>query len=80
MVGSGPELGNWAPGAGAGRFERRGGRWFAKVALPVGVVFAYKLVVRTPAGPARWEPGEDRYVFVDDVSSAIALDLTLRRG
>ncbi|HEY3357528.1 MAG TPA: alpha-amylase family glycosyl hydrolase [Polyangia bacterium] len=80
MVGSGPELGNWAPRTGAGPFEKRGARYVASLALPTGVVFAYKLVVRTAAGQARWEPGEDRYVFVDEGAEAVALNLTLRRG
>jgi glycosidase len=80
VVGSGPELGNWSPRAGAGPFEKRGARYVASLALPLGVVFAYKLVVRTTGGEARWEPGEDRYVFVDDGQGPLALNLTLRRG
>jgi glycosidase len=80
VVGSGPELGNWAPKQGAGPLERRGPRHVASLTLPVGVVFAYKLVVRGADGGVRWEGGEDRYVFVGDGEGPLALDLSLRPG
>jgi glycosidase len=80
VVGSGPELGNWVPKQGAGPLERRGTRHVASLTLPVGVVFAYKLVVRAADGGVRWEGGEDRYVFVGDGEGPLALDLSLRPG
>jgi hypothetical protein len=80
VVGSGPELGNWVPKQGAGPLTRQGPRYVASLTLPVGVVFAYKLVVRGADGGMQWEPGEDRYVFVGDGEGPLALDLSLRRG
>jgi glycosidase len=56
VVGSGPELGEWAPVAAPSAS--------AALELPVGGMFDYKLVVRGPRGTARWEEGQNRHLFV----------------
>ncbi len=77
MAGSGPELGNWDPALGAGPFERRGGRYETSVDLPIGLLFAYKLVVIASDGSARWEQRDDRYLFVTADEGPLLVELSM---
>ncbi len=70
VVGSGPELGEWSPMAAP--------RSDADLDLPVGGLWAYKLVVRDPVTGPRWESGENRHIFVRPGDQPEILELTWR--
>lgn len=70
LVGSGPELGNWDAKRGVAL-----GQQGTSLSLPVGVVFAYKLVVRAADGSVKWDPGQDRYLFVGDGPGPMAVEV-----
>ncbi len=82
MVGSGPEIGAWDPAKGFGAFKAGdGGRMQAELELPQGLVMAFKLVVLEEGGKARWEQGQDRYIFIEpqpEQGAPLELALTLR--
>ncbi len=59
LVGDLPELGAWDPAAGVALDPTDWPRWRARVTLPAGVRFRWKLVTRGPDGD-RWEQGDDR--------------------
>jgi glycosidase len=76
LVGSGPELGNWDPRRGAGLSNQGRGAHVRTLGLPIGLVFAYKLVAVGKDGSLRWEQRDDRYLFVQagDGPLAVALE------
>jgi hypothetical protein len=65
ITGSGPELGSWQASAGAGPFEKRNTAYQLSLQLPVGGLFAYKLVVHDQENEKfRWLDDDNRYFFV----------------
>jgi len=80
VAGSTPELGNWDPNRASGPLVERAGQLTTEVQLPAGWVFAFKLIVRRSDGRVIWEPGEDRYLFVEDRAGPLEVKLSLRRG
>ena len=75
LVGSGAELGAWDPEKGVQLEREGGGTWTATLELPVGLVFAFKLVARVADGPTRWERHPDRFLFVEPGPEVIDLQL-----
>jgi hypothetical protein len=55
-------LANWTPEQGLA-LTREGEAWTVAVSLPADSVMEYKLVIRGAEG-ARWQEGENRYLFV----------------
>ncbi len=60
LVGDLPELGEWDPSEGLALDPEDHPRWRARLELPRGARFAYKLVRRDARGALHWESGEDR--------------------
>jgi len=56
--------------------QRRAGAFQAELRLPVGLVFAYKLVAVDASGQARWEQREDRYLLVTAGAGPIEVELS----
>ncbi len=74
IVGSGAELADWNGRSGVA-LSSKDGVWVGSVELPVGHVFAYKLV--SERGPALdWEPGDNHYVYVQGGKAPLALRVT----
>jgi hypothetical protein len=67
LVGAGAQLGNWRPEAG---LEPAAPGIF-RVERPVGDVLEFKLVRLQTDGSARWQEGENRYLFVDEGTNAV---------
>ncbi|MBI5543536.1 MAG: glycosyl hydrolase [Deltaproteobacteria bacterium] len=59
LVGAAPEMGSWNPAQG---LPVEGG--MARAQLPVGGIYDFKLVVRSAAGQAVWEDGDNRSLVV----------------
>ena len=70
LVGSGPELGAWNPEKGKPVQPR------STIALPAGVVFEFKVVVRRASGAVEWEQGGNRTLFVEEGAGAMRVSLT----
>lgn len=65
LVGTGVRLANWSPGQGLGPFEGAGPEVSLEMEYPSAQVMEYKLVLVGPDGAARWQEGDNRYVFVE---------------
>ncbi len=79
VVGSGPEIGAWDPASGFLLSNQSDTAFSGRLMLPAGAAFAFKLVVRSSSGQARWESGEDRYLFVDNAQGPLKVALRLRQ-
>jgi glycosidase len=80
LVGSGPELGHWNPPDSPALFSAGDGGQRLTIELPVGLLFAFKLVVATPAGGHRWERRADRYLYVEPGDAPLRLELGWTKG
>ena len=70
VAGSGPELGAWSPAEAPPATEA--------TPLPIGGVFAYKLVVHGADGVARWEQGENRHLWVEPGDAPLVVEARWR--
>ncbi len=77
VVGSGAELGNWDPGSGKTLVHAPDGDGVT-VDLPVGAVFAYKLVRREVDGRLTWDAGKNHYLHVPAGEGAHVVRLAFR--
>ena len=64
VAGSGAELGRWNPQQAVRLALKPDGSYAARLTLPAGGLFAYKLVGRDTGGALHWEQGDNRYLLV----------------
>lgn len=76
LIGGLPQLGDWNSAApNLPRLAKRNdGTWMTSLDLPVGAVFEYKFLIRTPAGAVKWQDGENSVCEVTQVGPAALQD------
>jgi glycosidase len=75
LIGSGAELGRWNQGDA---LTLRPETQSARVRLPEGGVFAYKLLWRDAGGQVTWEKGDNRYLFVNPGDGLLRISVVAR--
>lgn len=94
LLGAGPDLGSWDPTRGLplgasvtaaeegaakpGVASTGGPRWSRSLQLRAGAVYQFKLILKRRDGTVAWEPGEDRFLFVDDGPGTLRVEAELR--
>ncbi|WP_217575765.1 carbohydrate-binding module family 20 domain-containing protein [Streptomyces sp. GbtcB7] len=75
VVGSIPQLGNWAPGSAVALSSANYPNWTGTVAIPGNTAFEYKYIVKDSAGNVTWESGTNR-TYTTGASGSVNLNDT----